>query len=345
MRDLGKLARRLVAHLTRTRARAGWALTAASLLAYLASGDLEGLRQFWLVLTGVAAGAIFLPERDESIWRMSAAQVRAMVPEHRISALQRLLIETRCESPQWADIAWQRGLAPLLDAGRAAELVVWDAKYDISIHLVERQCADMAVFRVDTLSRARRALPAVSGKKYWVSVARTEEALQVEYQFPNCLTRELVTLPRVDPASWRAAVGDFCRVRMWFDGVAAPVHVDRSDGLSDVVRWYIDVPEEHQTSSAVPYTLQFDFPIPSDERNFPVLFSGYYSAGASEVTLRIDDPAGTSELRYEQFLAYGLGAYAGEFSRSEDDTHSQQISFSTPQDSLLWPGSGILFHW
>ncbi|WP_405166018.1 hypothetical protein OG203_13620 [Nocardia sp. NBC_01499] len=345
MRDFGKLIRRVVEHLTRTRARAGWALTAASLLAYMASGHNEGLRQFWLVLTGVAAGAIFLPERDESVWRMSSAQLRAMVPEHRIAALQRLLIGARCESPQWADIVWQRGLEPLLEVGRNAELVIWDAKYDIAIHLIERRCGDVDVFRVDTLSRARRALPTAATRKYWVSVARTEEALQVEYQFSNCLTRELVMMPGVDPAVWRTAVADFCLVRMWFDGVAAQVHVDNSEGLSDVVRWYIDIPEEQQVSTAVPYTLQFDFPIPSAERNFPVLFNGYYSAGASEVTLRIDDPSGASELRYEQFLAYGLGAYVGEFSRSVDSTHSQQISFSTPRESLLWPGSGIVFHW
>ncbi|GAA5084288.1 hypothetical protein [Nocardia iowensis] len=345
MRDFVKLMRRFAAHLTRTRARAGWALTAASLLAYVASGNNEGLRQFWLVLTGVAAGAIFLPERDESIWRMTSAQVRAMVPEYRISALQRLLISARCDSTQWADVVWQRGLEPLLKAGSKAELVIWDAKYDISIHLVERRCGDLDVYRVDTLSRARRALPEATSRKYWVSVARTKEALQVEYQFSNCLTRELVMMPGVDPSAWRAAVAGFCLVRMWVDGVAAPVHVDNSEGLSDVVRWYIDIPEEQQTSTAVPYTLQFDFPIPSDERTFPVLFNGYYSAGASEVTLRIDDPSGTSELSYEHFLAYGLGAYVGEFSRSVDSTHSQQISFATPRDSLLWPGSGIVFHW
>src|SRR5438874_268429 len=143
MRDFGRLVRRVAAHLTRSRARAGWVLTAASLLAYLLSGHNEGLKQFWLVLTGVAAGAIFLPEREESIWRMSPAQMRSMFPEHRISDLHRVLVGTRCESEQWADIVWQRGVLPLLDVGNKADLVIWDAKYDISVHLIERRCADV----------------------------------------------------------------------------------------------------------------------------------------------------------------------------------------------------------
>lgn len=317
-------------------------------LGFLATHDSSTLKEFWFVLIGVAMGAVFLPEHDDSTWKLTSEQVRNMVPEHQISSFQQVLIGTRVETKEWAELIWNKGLTPLLQAGVRIDQIVWDAKYDIVINLSDSRAlaGNAPVHHVETLSRARRALASVEPRKYWVSAARTANALAMEYSFSNCLTRELVAIPDMDQHSWEEYVKKSCRVRMSIDGVNLRVYTEPNEGLTDTVRWYIDVPESMWARGVVPYTLHFDFPVPRGEQNFPVIFNGYYSAGTTEITLRINDSVDTCarNLSHVSFIASGLGGYAGDFSRSRQ-SRSQAIIFATPNMSLLWPGSGIYFQW
>ncbi|RAY12442.1 hypothetical protein DPM19_25180 [Actinomadura craniellae] len=305
---------------------------------------MDPLKQFFLILIGVTAGAIFLPELGDDLWKMNADQVRRTVPDHRIVELQRSLIGAKCTSPEWAGIVWREGLNPLIEAGRKPHQIVWDAKYDISIHINGQLLDGTPYHRVETLSRARRVLPAVRPRRYWVSAARTEEALLTEFGIPNCLVRELITIPSVDPTRWRDLVAAACQVRMAINGTYLQVQTEPAEGLLDVVRWYIDMPSEEWAGGLVPYTLQFDFPLQQTERSFPIIFNGYYSAGTTEISLRLSDDSETHRLECSPFIAHGLGSYGGDLVRG-DGGNPQFSMFSTPSSSLLWPGSGVLFHW
>ncbi|GAA2298030.1 hypothetical protein GCM10010402_65790 [Actinomadura luteofluorescens] len=336
--------RRISAHLTRSKARAGWTLTALCLLGYFAVGGNEPLKQFFLVVIGVTAGAVFLPELGDDLWKLNGDQVRRTVPDHRVTRLQQSLIQARCDSPEWADIVWHEGLAPLLEAGSRAQQIVWDAKYDVVLRLDAQRINGRVYHRVETLSRARRVLPPVRPRRYWISAARTEDALATEFGVPNCLVREIISIPSVEPADWRDLVIGACRVQMTVNGTQLQVQTDISESLLDVVRWYIDVPTEEWVDTAVPYTLQFDFPIPQEEHTFPVILNGYYSAGATEISLRLNDASGVHRLDCSSFVAHGLGRHAGDLIR-HDAPDQTFVMFSTPSSSLLWPGSGVLFHW
>jgi hypothetical protein len=340
----GRALRRITAHLTRTKARAGWTLTAVSVLGYFASGDVAALQQFWLVLTGVAAGAVFLPDLGEDLWTLKADQVRLTVPGHRISELQRALIRAECRSEDWADIVWHEGLSPLLDAGSNLDQVVWDAKYDIVIYLDQQEIGGHRFHRVETLSRARRMLPSVRSRRYWVSAARTPAALLTEYHAPNCLTRELIVIPEIEPTRWRDVVASSCDIRIAINGINLAVQVDDSDRLLDTVRWYFEVPVEDWTDQVVPLSLQFDFVLPGSDHSFPVFFNSYYSAGTTEISLRLKGAAADCALTCTKFVAHGLGGRTGDIVESSSG-NTRFVLFSTPRSSLLWPGAGILFQW
>lgn len=339
---------RLIWHMTRTKARAGWTLAILSILAYaVISPRSAAAGQFFLIVTGVAAGAIFLPELSSDLWTIRADEVKRTVPDDRVAELQRVLISANSWSAEWAEVVWNQGLSPLL-AGQKTQ-VVWDLKYDITVHLAQAGRPTSGASesnRVETLHRSRRILPKVDPAPLWVSVARTNKALLDEYQFPGCLARELVCLTGVALEDWRKKVTELCQVQITVDGRGLATELDSApDDLSDVVRWYFNVPAAMRSDVPIPVTIGFDFPMEAGDTSFPVLFSAYYCAGTSEISFRLYPGDRPVSLESYPFIPHGPGRSSGEMRRSPPDAHSQNIMFSTPGNSLLWPGSGVLFSW
>ena len=97
------------------------------------------LRQGAIVMASLAAGAVFLPELNSRIWRLSAKEIRDTIPEHRRRAFYTELISADCPENQWAQrwaiLMWQRGVIPLLDAARDNRRIRWDMSYEVSVHL------------------------------------------------------------------------------------------------------------------------------------------------------------------------------------------------------------------
>jgi hypothetical protein len=342
---------RLTWHLTRTKARAGWTLALLSILAYaVINPHSAAAGQFFLIVTGVAAGAIFLPELSSDLWTIRADEVKRTVPDERVAELQRVLISANSWSAEWAEVVWNQGLSPLLASPKTQ--VVWDLKYDITVHLVHlakdgRPTNDASESnRVETLHRSRRILPKVDSAPLWVSVARTNRALLDEYQFPGCMARELICLNGVAPEDWRKKVTELCQLQITVGGRGLATELDSAPGeLSDVVRWYFVVPAAMRSDVPIPVTIAFGFPMEAGDTSFPVLFSAYYCAGTSEISFRLYPGDRPVSLECYPFIAHGPGRSSGEMRRSQPDAHSQSIMFSTPGNSLLWPGSGVLFSW
>ena len=92
--------RRLWLHLTRQRARAAIFLAVITILLYALVPDLSFLsasyqdpvRQFLLILTSVAAGALFLPELSSDLWSLTPNEVRNLIPDDRRRSLAKALI-------------------------------------------------------------------------------------------------------------------------------------------------------------------------------------------------------------------------------------------------------------
>jgi hypothetical protein len=116
--------------------------------------------------------------------------------------------------------------------------------------------------------------------------------------------------------------------------------------LPDVVRWRFRPEVESTTGRRVPVQANFDFPLQNSENRFPVIFAGYYCAGATVISLKVYNKGKPLALTCDAFFGRGPGAHRDR--NQVVPSHgsvNEQLSFSTGRDSILWPGSGIVFAW
>jgi hypothetical protein len=342
-------ARRLAAHLTRSTARWGYLLTALCVLGYgLVPTHVEWgdpLRQFLLVLASVAAGAIVLPELPSNLWSLDVTRVRNLVPDDQRATLAQTLVAAESDDPLWNDVVWQDAVRPLLLASREPWRYVRNMDYDVTVHLdrtvaVAGEHVRCHMVSVDSKSQRVLAHPG-AGASLWISVARTERALADEFAAPGCLAREIVTIDDLTAEQWQQAVTEVCSARLFIGGEAIELDVEVAPERPDLVRWCtpggFEVPEGWTT-----VRIMFDFVIGDTVDSFPVMFSGYYCAGTTDISLRL---YGGSELRSEEFVGRALDDGGRPETVERSTEVFRQRSFTTGGDTILWPGSGVLYRW
>lgn len=359
--DQARALRRLWAHLTRSRARGAMILAVLTALIYavvpmlgLAARVADPIRQFALIMVGVAATAVFLPELSSDLWTLSRQKVRDLVPEDRRQALARELISAESDDHEWNAIVFEQALSPLLAASRDQSQIVRNMNYVIQVHVRTTKVVhgtSMTFHNVETTSNSLRVLPKLDNDgMFHIAVARTEQALQLEFGQLSCLSREIV--PLTDDAGrditgkeWREKIKSMCRISVTINGQVQEARTDDDDPTPDLVRWQIR-PEYPEVGQRVPMQINLDYPMSVSEDRFPAYFQSYYCAGATTVSLKAYGLSETAELRCESFFGRGLGTSAarGQVVKTES-TIAQQLSFSTGRDSLLWPGSGVVFSW
>ena len=281
------------------------------------------VRQGAIVLAGVAAGAIFIPELNSGLWRLNAREIRDTIPEQRRRAFYTELISADCPEDEWAQrwaiLIWKRGIIPLLDAARDNRRIRWDMKYEVSVHLhqefkIGRRTELMA--RVETRQDDERVLPVVPDGMLWVGIAGNDASLLSEFNEDKCITRELVVLPGMTKAAWARAVRQLCHVSVRigpriisFDQDSI-VNVPGDDNLR-IVRWMVPVNDDEVAGNPVSFHIETDFPTELLENNFPVLLAGYYCAGRTNLAFRLYHGQGPRpRLRYfDEFLSEGGGTF------------------------------------
>lgn len=346
--------RALWQHLFRAAARRAWAIVLICFVLYVVLDTQDvapQLLEFVLIVAGVAAGAIFLPELSASLWDLDPDRVRNLVPQPKVRALHRAIVDASLEedptSQQWSGVVWSEAIEPLIRAGRERRSVVWDLAYDIGVHpgheLAVGATTVPATF-VTTRLRSRRVLPASPDGTIWISAARTASALHNEFQLEPCLLRDLVPLPGVAPEDWRAAVLEHCRVRLTVEGRNVPLVVTGDEPIPDIVRWEATPDPADLRGEHVAVEVSFDFPLDPATTTFPALFPRYFCAGATRIafTLYTEDPA--YQLEAQSLLAHAPGRSLGD-TEKESTPMLQRYVFQAPTSSLVWPGSGVHFDW
>jgi hypothetical protein len=312
------------------------------------------VEQFVLILAGVAASAVFLPELSSDLWRLNRKDVERLVPQEARVTMLRSLLSADSKDDEWNDLVYGQAVVPLMAAARTPESTVKNMEYTVEVHLNRTVTygepqRELLVHNVETLASSDRVLPPPTAEGYWISVARTRAALDAEFRIPGCLLREIVELRDgsghvLPPDEWFTAMKELCLVRVTINGQLQdpqPV-VGRAP---DVVRWYF-APAAEEVVERVPVRMSFDFPISADVDRFPVMFSGYYCAGSTVVTMKVYGLDKEAELRCDAFFGRGLGPQSGDADIKQTiGTLSRQASFSTGRNSILWPGSGVIFDW
>ncbi len=360
--------RRFWAHLTRTRARNALWLTAFAILLYAFAPNVIGspslldpFREFILILAGVAAGAVFLPELSGELWNLKRDDVLRLIPEPQRREMARVLISAESDDSGWNSLVYEEALRPMLDASANPCQFVWNMNYLVEAHLNQRLSVSGRTLHyhgIQIHSNSERVLPELVEGTFWISVARTPRALMTEYRNPACLAREVVSLEwdsggLLNNQEWQKVVRDHCSVRVTINGEPQKLQLE---GGADVIRWKLcpDLPSPHPR---VPILIEFDFPIRSTEDRFPVYFSGFYCAGATVVSMKVFNLPSGAELCCDDFFARGLmtshSPGTGDESLNDEPNSngeakgllSSQAAFNTGRNSILWPGSGVLFDW
>ena len=349
----GRPLRQVIEHLTRKRARSALVLTAVAFLAYLLIPEdfryVDALKEFVLVMGSVAAAAVFLPEISADLWTLNGDQVRRLVPDGQRRGLAKALVAADAPDPRWADLVLTEVFDPLVSAARTRGQIVFNMNYSVQVHVNKTIAVgeeEIEVHAVETSIASERALPVGNGS-YWISVARRTEALRSEFSDSACLGRELVPIGDLTGQDWYDAVGQSCGVTVVINGQLQAIIVDPYDESSpDVVRWRFRPDMSSQDANAlVPTKITFDFPLEQTHKQFPVMFSGYYCAGATVLTAKVYGD-GLRDLDCDAFFGRGLNEH---FDRNSVELAqgmlAHRLSFSTGRDSMLWPGSGLVFRW
>lgn len=352
--------RRFTAHITRTTARNALWLTAISIVLYAVVRRIpyepiaDPIGQILLIMAGVAAGAVFLPELSDGLWSLTASQVRQLIPGHKRTKLSRVLIAAESDDEDWNELVYNEALVPLVKASVDKHEYVKNMTYSVQAHLNEVATIagrDLRYHSIETQSRSERVLPPHGADgTYWVSVARTDAALKSEFATAACLAREVVSLEDDDGHlltgdDWRKAMEELCAVSVTVNGEVQELRIEAGlEGEVDVLRWKFR-PDTLEGGVRVPIYIGFDFPIRTTEDRFPVYFKGFYCAGATVVSMKVFNLPANADLRCDTFFAHGLKTHRH---RNEDEMQGllcKQRSFSTGRDSILWPGSGVIFDW
>jgi hypothetical protein len=347
--------RRSASHFTRRSARWGYALFLICVLVYLLTylfpkswaDGADAAREFFLILASVAAGAVVLPELSSNLWSFDAERVRRLIPAQQREELAQNLIAAHSDDSRWTSAVWANALNPLMTASRHPWEYTVDMDYDVDVYLdrsVNVGGTSLPVHSVAVSQKSFRVLRKPGVSNVWISIARTTSALHEEFDSAACLARELVPMGELEGAAWQEAVLSSCRVELLVDGAPLELVPDTKSGSIDVVRWYL-ASDCELTSDRVRTHIRFDFHLARETDNFPVMFSGYYCAGITDISLRLYSEGSQYELECEYFMGRALDPASAPGTSRSDNTVYQQITFSTGKDSILWPGSGVMFRW
>lgn len=361
MHTVSRNLRRLWRHLTRSQARIGWILVLAGVAVYglypqTWVGE-DPVRQFALIMASVAAGAIFLPEISSNLWTIDATDVNRLIPDSQVSQLQESLVRAQIAEPAWADRVLDSALRPLLAVSKAPHKVLGNFAYEANIHtdVQVRVLGEARVMhRVEASLRAARVLPRGTGDGvYWISVARTDAALEAEFGQDPCLFREVVDVDAGwSDEEWTKAVRELCGARIVVDGFTLEATKEPPAGTSvvpppaGVVRWYFALGEAASPSSGSErrtMTLALDYPMVRNA--IEVMFGSYYVMGGAEAKVRLYDATNRFRIEHKAFLGRALGSGQVKVDVIPKPGLCTEVSMASGDGCLLWPGSGIYVFW
>ncbi len=342
-----------------------WVVGIIAVLLYLLIRN-DTFGAIMLAFLGVTITFIVLPDpkrdvddalRQNNVWFAAPEQLQSALNSEQLQATARRIYTASL--PPVPD-GLERYLSDDLPIGQAAHQVrkLWEdptalvlnMRYDLELTYDEAGLSGHPVYSTRSTTVSERWMSFVDGAPY-AAFCRTTEMFGTEFDVPNCLTRELVELT---PEAWAAALE---RPEAHF----AATMVVRSSGAStaehrltnprfeldtDIVRVRFDLPEALSAATGRMWIFEeYLHPLPATLRCYGAIFSSYFTAGSTSISLRLDDPRAQklTALSYMSNLAgYELSADKDVLPVSGASELRASLSF---HDKVFWPGSGAVFLW
>ena len=338
-----KHVRRIVGHLTRKMARLYTALATFAIVAAATFGPDSAVGQVLLVLVGIFASVIVLPDTPHRLWNVDAKAMAATVPSSQLlNASHELAIAISLQA---------NGPVP-----RSIVSTLWDERLDslggimsdptraltsMSYHVQVKPRASGPPWATTTES-ATRCVPSAGVRPVWFSYCSSKAALHGEYleQAAGCIGRELIDLRRDEGLDdWENRVRTY-KAYFSVEGKSLDVvdmEVRRGPDWR-IVRLLFNSPG--LASHFLQTTLNTHFELNEGETQFPVKFSSYFIVGRTEIMFTIFDLG--AEVGIDQYL--GLVAEVSPH-HVETGLDQQTYAFRTARDAVLQPGAGVVFSW
>lgn len=334
--------RRMYAHLLRRTALLAMLGVGVALLVVSIVGADSAGGQVGLVVIGTLISLALLPDEPHRLWNVNARTMAETIPNDKLSqagsqlagalALQAgNLIPTETMNHLWTS-----HLNELERVAKDPTRLVSNLDYRISM---TPRSDDTIVMEADIDST--RFVPGET--EVYVSLCSNLDALMFEFgpQAAGCLLREMVyRRPDETPAHWIERTSA-CRVDLRIDGQSMPrLRVDTVGvGGADASIVRLVYPAGPLAERFCPTQLAVSFENPNTGE-FAVKFSSYYCVGSTRISFELRDT--DYRLEFNEYLSTSTRAIDSRLISSE---HSQKVTIVTTDQSVLPPGSGVVFQW
>lgn len=276
--------------------------------------------------------------------------IDALTPQQTtVSDLEREAMHTlKRISPKYGSIAWSEGSKPILtiesDPSRIREYLSYTAGIE------HRRIGSISVYQISSSFRCTRIAPSTWRTGLAVAFCRSIDELERQFQEPAVASVELCD---VDYRIWHRLFPEIINSNVFISGEKCEKvgHEIRDNVIilyfkpTKYSRWLLN--------TNVPVAIHNTYVVPGSTRSYPIKIGTYYCRRAVEMSVTLIDsraesldvylylvkaptvsngPANNNDVEIERFL-------------KPDGTRQQTVRVRTPDQGLLWPGSGVDFVW
>lgn len=336
-----RAAKRFLRHVLRFDALRAFAIAILALGVVLWVGADKPAGEAALVVIGTLVSYILLPDQPQRFWRVRASELAETVPPSDLRTAGRetaraLAIQTGGTiNPACSSLLWNDAVERVSHAVSNPRRVILDMDYRIAVTKEEHRQLVRATIT------SKRCWPGAG--TVFFSFCSDVASLGQEFASEGSFAREIVELePDEDMDAWEHRVSMY-PVSLVIDGKNVDSIGRKTLTISGGARAHrllFDVSETPITDAYTTLQSVSEFHQSPHDRTFSVKFSTYFCVGSTQLSLEVADPTVLihandfmldPSLDIHFFHQYGLA--------------SHRVVVQTKGNSVLHPGSGVVFSW
>lgn len=334
---------RFTRHIVRLDALRAMIFAAVGLLVVVRVGSNSAVGETALVVIGTLVSYILLPAEPAKFWKIRSTDLATTVPPSELHNAGRetvtaLAMQTGGQVGETtASLLWNDAFRSVTTAVSEPRRLVIDMDYRITVaHDHGRQLVRASV-------GGRRCWPGL--EIVFFSFCSDVVALTAEYASSNegSIAREIVELEEGENLkAWERRVASY-PVSLVIDGKEHLIldrETRRFTDSSMCHRVRFEISKSRIREHFTPMQLTTEFHQTILDRRFIVKFSNYFCLGSTLLTFEVDDPSAIIEVNdFMLDASWDVDFY------KRSGIATCQIALQTSENSVLRPGSGVVFGW